>query len=69
MWPEKIMSIVFICEIGDRAAHVYIHSGGHKLIENAFINEIDEIAYWRDTDAGRLIHTGNCHLSLSWSNN
>ncbi len=29
------MSIVLVCEIGDRAAHVYIHSEGHKLLEKA----------------------------------
>ncbi len=33
MWPEKIMSIVLVCEIGDRATHK--HSGGQKLLENA----------------------------------
>ncbi len=55
MWPEKIMSIVLVCEIRDRAAHVYKHSRGHKRLEccpATFINKIDKIANWRDTDAG-----------------
>ncbi len=28
------MSIILVCEIGDRAALVYKHSGGHKRLEN-----------------------------------
>ncbi len=35
------MSIVLVCEIGDRTAHVYIHSGGHKLLENAALQLLD----------------------------
>ncbi len=37
MWPEKIKSIILVCEIGDHAAHTqaYKHSQGHKLIVNA----------------------------------
>ncbi len=31
----EIMSIILVCEIGDRAAHLHKHSGGHKLLENA----------------------------------
>ncbi len=34
MWPEKIISIVLVCEIGDRAAHVYIQEED-KPLENA----------------------------------
>ncbi len=35
MRPEKIMSIILVCEIGDRAVHVYKHRAGHKLPGNA----------------------------------
>ncbi len=31
----EIVSIILVCEIRDRAAHLHKHSGGHKLIENA----------------------------------
>ncbi len=45
------------------------HSGGHKLLENAalrllLIHRLNSLLE-RRTDAGRLIHTGNCHLPLS----
>ncbi len=62
------MSSVLVCEIRDRAAHVYKHSRGHKRLKCWPATFINKIANWRlERHRRRLIHTGSSLTSLSLS--